>query len=347
MELGKAKYGTGKHAFKIKDGDNIFRILPPMGKLAKKGFWNQYYRVEWGFKNSAGKNRPFQDVRVVNFQSKMVEVESAAHLQREALKAQKTALVQQLRANPTDAALKQQVAETTEAIKRFNLDAKYYLNAIDLDGKIGLLKIGSRAFKALKVEIEKLRKTGVDPLSIDNGRFFNFNRSNATGNFQDTAYQVTPYKENVVVNGETYQKDKVHVLDQSIIDRLADEAFELSGMYPEVTPAQVERMVREGATAVDEILGAGNEAAASDDGGDDEESASTTTTAAATTPAATTQTQAAPAQPAAAATPTLPPAQPITAAAVQSAPAQTTTPAPAAKGDLSEDDFLRSIGALK
>jgi hypothetical protein len=350
MELGKAKYGSGKNTFKIKDGDNVYRILPPMGKLAKKGFWNQYYRVEWGFKNSAGKNRPFQDVRVVNFQTKMVEVESAAHLQREGLKAQKTALVAELRKDPTNAALKQQVAEVTEAIKRYNLDAKYYLNAIDLEGKIGLLKIGSRAFKALKVEIDKLRKQGIDPLSVENGRFFNFNRSNATGNFQDTAYQVTPYKENVVVNGETYQKDKVHVLDQSIIDRLSDEAFELSGMYPEVTPAQVERMVREGATAVDEILGAGNESAASDDGGEEGEETSSTTTAAATQTTTTAPKQAAPAAAAPTTATTLPPTQPITASEVKAATpaASTTTPAaPAAKGDLSEDDFLRSIGALK
>ena len=80
MELGKANYGTGKEIFKIMDGDNIYRILPPMGKLAKSGKWNQYYRVEWGFKNSAGKNRTFQDVRVVNFQTQMVELMGQIYL---------------------------------------------------------------------------------------------------------------------------------------------------------------------------------------------------------------------------------------------------------------------------
>lgn len=348
MELGKAKYGSGKHVFKIQDGDNVFRILPPMGKLAKKGKWYEYYRVEWGFKNTAGKNRPFQDVRIVNFQNQMVEQESAAHLQREAFKALKTDLVAKLRANPTDAGLKQQVAETTEAIKRYNLDSKYYVNAIDLTGKIGLLKIGSRAYKALKVEIEKLRKTGVDPLSIDNGRFFNFNRSNATGKFQDTAYQVTPYKENVEINGKTYQEDKVHVLDQSIIDRLSDEAYELSGMYPEVTPAQVERMVKEGATAVDEILGAGNETVSNDDGGDQEDTPATTTTVVNTAPA-TQPAAAAPAQEQKLAEKIISATTPLSnvaATAVQT-PVTPPTQQPATKGDLSEDDFLRSIGALK
>lgn len=344
MELGKAKYGSGKTTFKIVDGDNVYRILPPMGKLAKSGKWNQYYRVEWGFKNSAGRNRPFQDVRDVNFQTKMVNVESAAHLQREALAARKTELVGLLRKDPTNAALKQQVTEVSEDIKRYNLDAKYYVNAIALDGKIGLLKLGSRAFKALKAEIDTLRKSGVDPLSIDDGRFFNFRRTNETGNFQDTAYQVTVYKEQVTVGGETYEKAKKHVIDQSIIDRLSDEAFELSGMYPVVTAAQVERMVKEGASAVDQILGADNDRGAADDS--DDEGQQTTSTPAQTQTAPATKVEAAPAKQEAA--PTAPvAAEKITPATVAAATEVTTTAAPAAKGDLSEDDFLRSIGALK
>lgn len=350
MELGKAKYGSGKNVFKIQDGDNVYRILPPMGKLAKAGKWHQYYRVEWGFKNSAGRNRPFQDVRKVNFQNKMVEVESAAHLQREALIAQKTALVAKLRANPTDTALLNQVKEVTESIKRFNLDAKYYMNAIDLSGKIGLLKLGSRAFKALKAEIDKLRKTGVDPLSVENGRFFNFNRTNDTGNFQDTAYQVTVYQENVQINGKTYREDKTHVLDQSIIDRLSDEAYELSGMYPEVTPAQVERMVKEGTPAVDAILGSGNEQGQADDDGEAVDTSSVSA------PAAAPAQQAAPAPVAAApqevpVAATVPASSPIAATQIQT-PVSTPTPTVpaavvAASKDLSEDAFLRSIGALK
>lgn len=357
MELGKAKYGSGKHTFKIQDGDNIYRIFPAMGKLAKSGKWNQYYRVEWGYKNSKGRNRPFQDVRVVNFKTQMVEVESPAHLRREALKAQKTELVTQLKANPNDAALKQKVMEVTEDIKRYNLDAKYYLNVIDLQGKIGLLKIGSRAFKALKAEIDKLRKQGVDPLSIEDGRFFNFHRSNESGNFQDTAYQVTVYKENVQMNGETFQKDKKHVIDQSIIDRLDDEAFELSEMYPKVTPAQVQKMIDGGAAAVDEILGADDKQAADDDDGGQEEgdsSSATSTASTATTSMAgsvnTTNTVNS------AAATTVETKTPATGATITTekvaaaSEAKETVATPAAKtggNDMSEDAFLKSIGAIK
>jgi hypothetical protein len=328
MELGKAKYGSGKETFKIKDGDNVFRILPPMGQLAKKGFWNTYYRVEWGYKNSEGRNRPFQDVRDVDYKTKMVNVESAAHLRREALKAEKESLVAQFRKDPKNEALKTKLIDVTEAIKRYNLDSKYYLNAVSLDGKIGLLKLGSRAFKALKEEIEKLRKSGVDPLSVENGRFFNFHRSNATGNFQDTAYQVTVYKTAVVVNGETYEKAPVHVMDDAFISRLSDEAFELSGMFPKVTPEQVSQMVAEGASAVDRILGVGDSRSAGDDESSDEETTSSTPVAKAAPVAA---------------------AAPITKTEVAAASASTpvaAAPAASTSGDLSNDEFLKSIGAL-
>ena len=38
MKIGKAKYGAGKKTyFKLKDGDQTFRILPPLGDLADDG----------------------------------------------------------------------------------------------------------------------------------------------------------------------------------------------------------------------------------------------------------------------------------------------------------------------
>lgn len=336
MELGKAKYGSGKKVFKLQDGDNVYRILPPMGKLAKSGKWNMYYRVEWGYKNSAGKNRPFQDVRVLNRETKMVEVESAAHLNRETLKAKLTELVSALRKDPNNVSLKQQYADTKEAVKRFNLDSKYYLNAIDLNGQIGLLKIGHKAFMALKTEIDKLRKRGVDPLSVDNGRFFNFNRSNATGNFQDTAYQVTVYKENVQVNGETLEKDRVHKIDQTVIDRLANEAFELSGMYPEITASQVEEIVKGGPAAVDRILGADD--ARSADSEDDDGNGSDTEEVTKKTSSVVTKTSGV------AKTSAITKDEVVAKSQMESS--DESVAVSAGTSDVSDEEFLRSIGAL-
>lgn len=256
MQVGKAKYGVGKKVFKIKDGNNVFRILPPIGKLAEAGKWSMYYRVEWGYKNSEGKNKPFLDCRKVNFQTKMVEIESAAHLRREALKKQKEQIVEAFRAGN---ATKEQVQEVTDLLKQYNLDSKHYLNVVDLNGEIGLLKIGHKAKLSLDSELKKLRETGVDPLSVDDGRFINFFRSNPETGFRDIVTTASVYKENVqaIVNGveQILQQDKSHSMDEAFIARLEFEAFELSGMYPTPSAEEVGRLVTEGTPAVDEILG--------------------------------------------------------------------------------------------
>jgi hypothetical protein len=90
MKLGKPKYEqSNKNYFAFKKDQNTFilRVLPPMGELADAGKWSVYHRVEFGYKTSDGKLKPFLSPRVVNFNG-MVEVESEAHKRREGLKAQ-------------------------------------------------------------------------------------------------------------------------------------------------------------------------------------------------------------------------------------------------------------------
>jgi hypothetical protein len=330
MEVGKAKYGSGKNVFKVeKDKDNVFRVLPPLGKLAKKGRWYQYYRVEWGYKGTDGKQRPFQDVRKVNFNTKMVEVESAAHLRREAIKAKQEEIVKAFRAGT---ATKEQVEEIRDLSKRYNLDSKYYVNAVSLDGKIGLLKINSTQMNMLKAEIDKLLKSGIDPLGLEAGIYFNFTKSNATGMVKDWTFSVAPHYEN---QADGSLRRVTHTMDQTFIDRLSGEAFELSGMYPMLTPGQVEQLVKAGdnhGALVDEFLGKPTEAEA----GLEE---SNETEAGLESAPVETQAESAPVE---------------SAPAAESAPVETqaadTTAEAAPVGEngeaMSDDDFLKSIGAI-
>ncbi len=260
MKIGSAKYGGGKKKFTPKNGDNIYGILPPMGELADAGRWSVYYRVEWGFKDSDGKLKPFQDVRVVNRQTGMVDVESAAHLQRGQLIKNKEDLLALFKAGQ---ATQDQVKDATDLVKRYNLDCKHYMNVITPTGEIGTLKIGHKAKLALDAAIQALRDQGVEPIGMT-GVYFNINRfipKNAAGKevYRDTTYTVTPYNENVQadVNGQTVtvQQRKEYILTDAIISRLPSEAEELSKLFPVVTAEDVQRFVTEGATAVDEILG--------------------------------------------------------------------------------------------
>jgi hypothetical protein len=272
MEIGTANYSSGNKTKieKIKDGDNIYRILPPLGSLAQKGLWNRYIAVEWGYKDLKGNNRPFQDVRKVNFKTKMVEVESAAHLVREHIAAN---FKQVLELYKSGKASQEQVNEAKKKQEQYNLDKKYYLNAINLKGEIVLLKIGYKAMEGLKSEISKLKAKGVDPLALNTGRFFNINR---TGTGLGTIYQTTVATETIDVPGiGKVQKELEHVIDASIISRLANEATDLSTLdklYQVVSAEQVQKMVEGGPAAVTAILGdRDSKGSLADDGADEPE----------------------------------------------------------------------------
>ncbi len=327
MKLGKAKYGgeyTKRKYWRLKDGEATYRILPPMGDLADKGIWSQYYDIHYGYKNSKDQMRVFQSPLVKNNKTKMIEVPDAALERIEKLK------------GSLEAAKKAGDGPTTEKIKKlleqYNLDKNHYVNAIDTQGNIGILKLRHRAKKALDATIKRLRDSGVDPLSADDGRFFTFVRS---GNGLDTTFQVEVKQEEFTVEGVgKVKRDLVHKLTDDIIARLGNEAAKLDQLFKRPTSEQVERIVKEGAKAVDEILDAKTETAAEEGPEDDFEEELTQT---ASVP---TQTASAPALQTTTPAPNPPAVTATTNATAQTLP-KTTAETVAAQSD---EEFLKSLG---
>jgi hypothetical protein len=250
MKLGAPKYEQNKkNYFSFKKNQNTFilRVLPPMGGLADSGKWSLYHRVEFGYTGTDGKLRPFLSPRVVNYNG-MVEVESETHKRRESIKTQQA---QAKKAG--NAAL---VEQCTKMLQKYNQDAKHHMNVVDLQGNVGLFKIGHKGFQALKAEVDRLRSEGIDPIGVENGRFFVFSR---TGSGRDTLYTVTEYKQKQEIatpTGKvTAMVDFPHSITDSIMSKLSTDAFELDKIYPTVTPEEEHRIVHDGPTAVDEILG--------------------------------------------------------------------------------------------
>lgn len=260
IAIGKSKFSAGRKDFKVKKDEPIVaRIIPPIGKLASKGKWAVYHAVEWGYKDLEGKMKPFLDVHVINRKTKMVEVQSAAYTRRDALKKNHENVLAAFKAGN---ATEEEKKKSSELVRQYNLDKKFYLNIKTLDGQLGTLKINYKMYQALKAEIDKMVANGVDPTSVENGRFFTFSSTNATGNLQDWMFTVTEYKQNVeTAEHGVVQKQVVDVLTEDVINRLGDECAELGDLFKEVTAADVERFVSEGAAAVSEILGKTEQAA--------------------------------------------------------------------------------------
>jgi hypothetical protein len=348
MKVGTAKYGssyTKKNYFKLKDGDNVYRVLPPMGDLAEAGRWSVFYNIHYGYKNTQGKMRAFQSPLVKNRKTKMIESPDAALERIDSLKAEL--------AKAKDAKDQGRIDRLSPLVgsqkSLYNLDSHHYMNVVDLQGNIGVLKIRHRCKLALDAEIKRLREEeGVDPLSADNGRFLVFRRS---GSALDTTFQVTVYQESQTIGGQKVKVDKAH----SIVDattgevtkewqsRLEREAFQLDKMFKRPTSEEVALIVENAdlftgiSAGCDAVFdkAAAQAAAAQDDANDEEPEPDYEEPKAA--PIAK---KAAPAT-----APASSDAAPK-AAVAKAAPAP--TPAPAAPAaELSDDEFLASLGLAK
>src|SRR4051812_43763333 len=75
VAIGTPQYGgKKKNNSRLVDGDNVYRILPPLFELASEGVWAVYECLHWGFKGSKGM-RPFRCIQKKDFKTKMVKVQ--------------------------------------------------------------------------------------------------------------------------------------------------------------------------------------------------------------------------------------------------------------------------------
>jgi hypothetical protein len=351
MKIGKAKYGGDKKTyFKLKDGDSVFRIIPPIGDLAEDGIWSVYYNVHYGYRNTKGNMRVFQSPLVKDRKTKMVEVPDKA-LER----------IQQFKAALDKAKLEKNAPMVERLMKlvggqkaMYNMDSHHYLNAIDTQGNIGILKIRHKCKGALDLAIKKLRDAGIDPTGVDTGRFFVFSRS---GSGLDTTFQVTVSKEKMNVPGiGEVERDVVHKLTDEMIGRLGREAASLRDLFKKPTADQVAQIVDQSdiltgkSPAIDLIFDTKETVEATDNSNDEEEDSTVTTTPAPTVAAAPTPTPAptpvaatpAPAPAPVVTAPTPAPAAPLQTTQVQ----QTTAPTVQASPTPSENPAPQAVAAV-
>jgi hypothetical protein len=254
VKLGKAKAQNGgkRNFFSFKDGDNVYMVLPPLGDLADKGEWRTYLSVHYGYKDSKGTHKPFLSTEKINYKTKMVEVPDAA-----------SDRVKQIGAE-YDAAVASRNVEEAKRLKslkeKYNLDKKFYVNAMTLNGELGILKVPYKSMKALDIEIARQKAAGVDIMDPENGRFMVFRRA---GTGLDTIHQVLTHTEMVTINGKKYPDEKVATLDDSVMARLSTEvSLNLNNIFRSITPEQVALVVEADKSGdlsvIDSIFGSGD-----------------------------------------------------------------------------------------
>jgi hypothetical protein len=237
MEIGTSKLTGGttkKEWFDIKAGEsNFYRILPPLFSLAQKGKYSQYFASHsvWITDSASGKRRPynFQCLEIVNRQTKDIERHCpfcdkarANKMQYEAAKAKG--------ADP----------EKLEEFRKKHVNAyesekKHYTNAVSIDNKVGVLKLGIKAHEAMKARIIEISNTyQIDPTGME-GLFLNFKKVQKFKGDRDTFYTVDLAQDIVNQNGAVSSVPKKHSITRDFINVLETSATDLGTFIREIT----------------------------------------------------------------------------------------------------------------
>lgn len=244
MAFGKANYEKGfkkKNYFNLADGTQVFRILPPCGKLEKEGAWSRYYSVHFGYKNLAGKLRTFLSPEKTTGKGadRVVEIRDAALDRITELKAQ-----YDIAKSANNQPLMARLAGLVGMKGVYNIDRNHHVNALELTtGKIGVLKMRHKCKTELDLEILRLKKEdNCDPLSSENGRCFNFTR---TGTGNETNFKVTEYKvkKEVLVEGVTTKVDCTFV--HKLTPEMENDCADLDNLFIAVTAEECKQIVDE------------------------------------------------------------------------------------------------------
>lgn len=288
--------GSGFTNFKemyheIPQGTSIWQIAPGSKGLKQTGRWFQFWALHWGYRTIRAKDdkevaRPFVCVLKKDFQSGKVEQDCPACGVIQKLKDQKEAEEVRLKAlGKSKDEIKLAVKPISEklGLKGFKLDMKYYCIARNAAGKWAILRLGSKAKKAIDAKIRAVAKDGGNLLDPNACVWWEIERS---GEGFDTEYKVSLAREwSEVTKGPETKKSALSQTDREAIRKLPDltKVNEKSVL----TPDQVKAIVDSGGdpTIVTKIFGGSQAQSNGDEHDGDDEGTTTQTTAASSNPA--------------------------------------------------------------
>lgn len=241
MKIGVSKIGSSSNKekyFSINPNEsNFYRILPPLFSLSESGQFAKYYSVHKIFykdpTNPTAKTEfyAFNCIQKINKDTKLIDVHCPfCDMHSEKRRAY-------------DAAKKSgQISE--DQLKEFlyqdvlpwQNEKKFYVNAVDESGKVSILPLGIKAFKALQGVHKKI----YDDYQIDvtgmSGIYLDFRKNQQYKGDRDTVYTVEPaLVRGIGADGRPSLTFKVHELTPEFIEYLKTSARDLSCLYKDIT----------------------------------------------------------------------------------------------------------------
>ena len=223
----KARREWKRH--KVKDGNNVFRILPPFGE-SSNGYPYRKWQIIWGLTDpDSGRPRPFASSMTSEKKCPVTEYVQQLKKKAEVLKGQLAA------AGVSEEDQKERLSSLNKLISDLNPKTVYIYNAADKSGEVGLLELKSTAQKKMKSEMTSYIQTyNQDPTSLnsddtDSGVWFNITRQ---GVGRDTEYDVKIVQSKIkAASGKITFEDDRSPLADSIVENYDNLAYDLGGVY--------------------------------------------------------------------------------------------------------------------
>lgn len=215
---------------KVKDGHNIFRILPPFGE-ASNGYPYRKWQIIWGlFDPESGRARPFASSMTSEKKCPVTEYVTSLKKKAETLKSQLAT------SGMSEEDSKERLATLNKLISDLNPKTVYIYNASDKSGDVGLLELKSTAQKKMKsVMTEYIQTYNQDPTSLnseetDSGVWFDITRQ---GLGRDTEYDVKllDIKTKNPATGKITREDDRSPLPDSVVENYDNLAYDLGSVY--------------------------------------------------------------------------------------------------------------------
>lgn len=213
---------------KVKDGHNVFRILPPFGE-ASNGYPYRKWQIIWGLTDpESGRARPFASSMTSEKRCPVTEYVNELKKRADGLEAQLKASG----ASKDDVTAR--LKDLRELINNLSPKTVYIYNAADKAGEVGLLELKSTAHKAMKTQMNQyIQDYNQDPTSLnsaddDSGVWFDITRQ---GMGRDTEYDVQKCQTRVKNGASLSFVDDRSPLPDNVVQNYDNLAYDLTSTY--------------------------------------------------------------------------------------------------------------------
>jgi hypothetical protein len=216
-----------KNTYYLKEGSNIFRILPPFKSLGEVGAISKYWSVYW-VAATKGK-RPVPSLLKMGKDKQVLQQDPMYDV----LKLAEAELERMIKNNEPKA----KVDAQRQKVFQLSPNKGYWFNVLTPANEIGRMSLPYKVWQSLKAKLKELEKQGFDPINPgpQNGLFFDIKKNrDDKGNWAYNIDVHTVYAKDPTT-GRPTASYVPSPIDEVVLERMEKEAFDLGKMFTELS----------------------------------------------------------------------------------------------------------------